>query len=73
MKMLILDPRRRITAKEALEHKWWAAEPKPTKKQDLPKKRGGDAKVGEDPKRRPGVLDDERGAKVARRLDFSAR
>ncbi|KAH8773357.1 serine/threonine-protein kinase [Hyaloscypha sp. PMI_1271] len=72
MKMLILDPRKRITAREALEHKWWAADPKPTKKQDLPKKRGGDAKIGEDLKRRPGVLDDERGAKVARKLDFSA-
>jgi cyclin-dependent kinase 7 len=72
MKMLILDPTRRITAREALEHGWWAADPKPTKKQDLPKKRGGDVKVGEDLKRRPGVLDDERGAKVARKLDFSA-
>jgi cyclin-dependent kinase 7 len=72
MKMLILDPRKRITAREALEHKWWAADPKPTKKQDLPKKGGGHAKVGEDLKRRPGALDDERGAKVARRLDFTA-
>ncbi|KAE9366192.1 Pkinase-domain-containing protein [Stipitochalara longipes BDJ] len=71
MKMLILDPRKRITAREALEHKWWAADPKPTKKQDLPKKGGGDTKVGEDLKRRPGALDDERGAKVARKLDFS--
>jgi cyclin-dependent kinase 7 len=27
--------------------------------------------VGEDLKRRPGVLDDERGGKVARKLDFT--
>lgn len=74
MKMLILDPRRRITAQEALEHGWWAADPKPTRTQDLPRKKGGGEKVGEDLKRRPGVLDDEEGrtAKVARKLDFSA-
>ncbi|PMD26046.1 Pkinase-domain-containing protein [Hyaloscypha hepaticicola] len=72
MKMLILDPRRRITAREALQHGWWAADPVPTKKQDLPRNSGGDAKIGEDLKRRPGVLDDERGAKVARKLDFTA-
>ncbi|CZT39978.1 probable cyclin-dependent ser/thr protein kinase KIN28 [Rhynchosporium secalis] len=74
MKMLILDPRKRITAREALEHKWWAAEPKPTRKEDLPKKRGSSSedKIGEDLKRRPGVLDDEKGAKVARKLDFGA-
>ncbi|KAL2076178.1 hypothetical protein VTL71DRAFT_1121 [Oculimacula yallundae] len=72
MKMLILDPRKRITAREALEHKWWAAEPKPTKKEDLPKKRGSSSedKIGEDLKRRPGVVDDDRGPKVARKLDF---
>ncbi|KAH8646056.1 kinase-like domain-containing protein [Tricladium varicosporioides] len=70
MKTLILDPRKRITAREMLEHKWWSSDPKPTKNEDLPKKRGGEAKIGEDLKRRPGVLDDERGAKVARKLDF---
>ncbi|OWP05679.1 serine/threonine-protein kinase [Marssonina coronariae] len=70
MKMLILDPRKRITGKEALEHKWWAAEPKPTRKEDLPRKRD-EAKVAENLKRRPGVLDDERGVKVARKLDFA--
>jgi len=73
MKMLVLDPRRRITAREVLMHEWWASEPKPTRKQDLPKKGGGAGKIGEDLKRRPGVVDDEeRGAKVARRLDFGA-
>ncbi|CAG8958241.1 hypothetical protein HYFRA_00000595 [Hymenoscyphus fraxineus] len=72
MKMLILDPRKRITARQILEHGWWKSEPKPTKKQNLPKKGGGLEKLGEDLKRRPGVLDDERGTKVARKLDFGS-
>jgi len=69
---LVLDPRNRITARGILEHPWWASDPKPTNKQDLPKKGGGAAKVGADLKRRPGVVDDDRGAKVARKLDFGA-
>jgi cyclin-dependent kinase 7 len=73
MRMLVLDPRKRITAREVLQHSWWASEPKPTKKEDLPKKRGGQEKLGEDLKRRPGILDDERGSKVARKLDFNAK
>lgn len=73
MGMLILDPRKRITAREVLHHSWWASEPKPTMKEDLPKKRGGQEKIGEDLKRRPGILDDERGSKVARRLDFTSK
>jgi len=74
MKMLILDPRRRITAREVLMHEWWASEPKPTRKQDLPKKAGGAGKIGEDLKRRPGLVEEEeeRGTKVARKLDFGA-
>ena len=72
MAMLVLDPRNRITARAVLEHPWWASDPKPTKKQDLPKKSGGAEKLGEDLKRRPGVLDDDRGAKVARKLDFGS-
>ncbi|PSS25210.1 hypothetical protein M430DRAFT_25036 [Amorphotheca resinae ATCC 22711] len=72
MSMLVLDPRKRITAREALQHAWWASEPKPTRKEDLPRKKGGEEKVTEDLKRRPGILDDERGTKVARKLDFSS-
>ncbi|KAF8862804.1 Pkinase-domain-containing protein [Acephala macrosclerotiorum] len=74
MKMLVLDPRKRITADEALRHGWWSAEPKPTKTRDLPQKGGGRDKIGEDLKRRPGVLDGEEGRekKVARKLDFGA-
>ncbi|TVY57141.1 Serine/threonine-protein kinase KIN28 [Lachnellula suecica] len=70
MKMLVLDPRNRITAKEVLEHDWWRSEPKPTRNEELPRKGGGGEKAAEDLKRRPGVLEDERGAKVARKLDF---
>ncbi|KAJ8066403.1 hypothetical protein OCU04_005465 [Sclerotinia nivalis] len=70
--MLILDPRKRISARAVLEHPWWASDPKPTKNADLPKKRGGEAKMGEDLKRRPGMVDDDRASKVARKLDFSS-
>jgi cyclin-dependent kinase 7 len=74
VRTLALDPRKRITAHEILEHKWWRMDPKPTRKEDLPRGGGGEEKMGSDLKRRPG-LDDEsnpRGAKVARKLDFGA-
>ncbi|KAH8879626.1 Pkinase-domain-containing protein [Thozetella sp. PMI_491] len=72
VKTLILDPKRRITAREMLEHKWWKVEPKPTRKEELPRKSGGEEKAAADLKRRPGVLDGDeaRGSKVARKLDF---
>jgi cyclin-dependent kinase 7 len=73
MSMLSLDPRKRATAREVLSHKWWSTDPTPTKKEDLPKKGGGgEARMAEDLKRRAGELDEGRGAKVARILDFSA-
>ena len=71
--MLSLDPRKRCTAREVLEHKWWASDPKPTAKQDLPKKGGGPNKMGEDLKRRGGEVEDSRGDAVARKLDFGGR
>ena len=72
IEMLTFDPRKRISAKGVLRHKWWSVEPRPTELRDLPRKReGGLATVGEDLKRRPGVLDEGRGTKVARKLDFS--
>jgi len=75
VKTLILDPKRRITARQMLEHKWWRADPKPTRKEDLPRGNSGDEKMGADLKRRPGLVDEEgiRGAKVARKLDFGAK
>ena len=82
MKTLVLDPRRRITARAMLSHGWWHAEPRPTPIQDLPQRRDVDKdkkkeeeKMAADLKRRPGVVGDEadRGAKVARRLDFGRK
>jgi cyclin-dependent kinase 7 len=72
MAMLVLDPRNRITARGVLEHQWWSSEPKPTRKQDLPKKGGGGAAMGRDMGRAAGTVEDERGPKVARKLDFAA-
>ena len=72
MAMLILDPRNRINARDVLKHSWWASDPKPTRKQDLPRKRDSGARLGDDLKRRPGMVDDDRGSKVARKLDFGA-
>ena len=75
MRTLTLDPGKRITAREMLEHEWWRAEPKPTRKEDLPRKQddGQDAvdKMGADLKRRPGVVEDaDRVGKIARKLEF---
>ncbi|MCJ1314069.1 TFIIH complex serine/threonine-protein kinase subunit kin28 [Agyrium rufum] len=72
MAMLTLDPRKRVTARQVLTHKWWAAEPKPTKKRDLPKKGGGQQKMANDLGRRGGEVDDLVKPKVARKLDFGA-
>lgn len=75
MKTLTLDPKKRITAREMLQHRWWHSDPKPTRKQDLPKKTGGggEEKMGADLKRRPGLIEDDRGVKVARKLDFGQK
>jgi cyclin-dependent kinase 7 len=79
---LTLDPARRISARDMLRHDWWHAEPKPTPKERLPRKQQHSGKnnnnnnnnnmdrMGADLKRRPGTIDDDRGAKVARKLDF---
>ncbi|OAA66258.1 serine/threonine-protein kinase [Cordyceps fumosorosea ARSEF 2679] len=75
VKTLMLDPKKRITAADMLRHPWWHADPKPTPKRDLPRKGGGEAQaqVGADLKRRPGVVDEDRGSKVARKLDFGQK
>ncbi|MCJ1471729.1 TFIIH complex serine/threonine-protein kinase subunit kin28 [Lambiella insularis] len=72
MSTLVLDPRKRSTANKFLKHNWWASAPRPTSKEDLPKKGGGAEKMGEDLKRRGGEVEDSRGDQVARRLDFAA-
>ena len=69
---LMLDPRKRATAKQFLEHKWWTSDPQPTKKNDLPRKGGGAEKMGEDLQRRNGEVETGRADNVARRLDFGA-
>ena len=77
MHMLSLDPRKRPTARQMLQHRWWTIEPRPTRKEDLPRKTAGAmAKMGHDLARRAGDLDDKdqgRGAKVARKLDFTSQ
>lgn len=72
VKTLALDPRKRITARGMLEHRWWKMDPKPTRNEDLPRKTGGEAKLAADLKRRPGEVEEDRGAKIARKLDFGA-
>ncbi|KAL3451330.1 kinase-like domain-containing protein [Aspergillus insuetus] len=71
MSMCTLDPRRRSTAYQALRHNWWISEPRPTNKEDLPRKAGGTKKMGDDLTRRGGELDDQF-KNAARQLDFSA-
>lgn len=77
--ILRLDPRKRCTAKEALESDWFRCEPYPTKPEKLPIKVDFDAeeKVGQDLKRRAGLdemMDGSdmdlggRGKKLARKL-----
>lgn len=73
MSMMKLDPRKRSTARQVLEHKWWSSEPRPTRKEDLPKKGGGEEKMGEDLKRRGGEIEDGRADKVSRKLDFAKK
>jgi len=75
MSMLTLDPSKRITATESLQHDFWTADPRPSRKETLPKRGGGEEKLAEDLQRRPGELEDEsnpRLDKVARKLDFSS-
>lgn len=72
MSALTLDPRKRCTSRQVLEHKWWTSDPTPTKKEDLPKKGGGPEKMGDDLKRGGELVDGQRD-KVARKLNFGAQ
>ncbi|POS84662.1 Pkinase-domain-containing protein [Erysiphe pulchra] len=72
MQMLVLDPRKRITARKALLHNWWKADPKPTPKADLPKKKLSVKKNENDENTKLRFLQESQGTKVARKLDFSS-
>ncbi|KAF2084189.1 putative serine/threonine protein kinase [Saccharata proteae CBS 121410] len=73
-KMLVPDPRHRLSSRAVLEHAWWTTDPRPTPPHLLPRdprKLGGEAKVGDDLKRRGGELPTEgRADKVARKINF---
>ncbi|CAK1368238.1 Serine/threonine-protein kinase crk1 [Cercospora beticola] len=71
--MLMLDPRKRLSAEGVLKHPFWTSDPRPSKLEDLPRKGGGVEQMGEDLKRRGGELlvkeeGRDRGDKVARKL-----
>jgi cyclin-dependent kinase 7 len=71
--MLAMDPSKRLTARQALQHRFWTNAPRPTKKENLPSEGGGIKKVGEDLKRKGGDTPAAtRGDKIARKLDFGA-
>ena len=71
--MLAMDPRKRLSAKGVLEHRYWGMAPRPTEKSNLPTNCGDTMKaVGEDLKRRGGEVESGRADKVARKLDFGA-
>ncbi|GAB1217069.1 hypothetical protein ATERTT37_006292 [Aspergillus terreus] len=72
MSMCALDPRKRSTACQILQHGWWLTEPKPTDKENLPRKSGGTKKMGDDLTRRGGEIDDTTFKNAARQLDFGA-
>ena len=71
MKMLKLDPRRRVSSRQVLMHDWWLAHPPPSDKNRLPKQGGGEEKVGENLGGKAGVVGEERLKGPARKLDFS--
>lgn len=74
MDMLKLDPRKRVTARGALEHEWWHIDPRPTDKENLPKQGGGAVVMGQAEAKAPGAVVDENKFKgVARKLDFGGR
>lgn len=73
MSMCTLDPRKRSTARQVLQHNWWFTEPRPTNKEDLPKKSDGIQKMSNDLARRGGDIDDNTFKNAARQLDFNAK
>ncbi|ETN38684.1 uncharacterized protein HMPREF1541_06721 [Cyphellophora europaea CBS 101466] len=72
MRLLTLDPRRRATARQALEHDYWTSEPRPTETGKLPMRGGGGGEaMAMAEASKPGkVVDDAQYKGVARKLDF---
>lgn len=73
--LLTMDPKKRLSARQALQHRYWTNLPRPTKNENLPKEGGGEKAMGEDLKRKGGEVPkgaNGRGDKVARKLDFGA-
>lgn len=76
MRMLTLDPRKRLSAEQSLKHEFWTQAPRPSKLEDLPRKGGGIEAMGEDLKRRGGEVPgskEDRGDKVARKINFGTK
>ncbi|KIV94258.1 hypothetical protein PV10_02041 [Exophiala mesophila] len=73
MAMLKLDPRKRVTARGALEHEWWHVDPRPTDALNLPVQGGGASKMAAAEAAEPGVVVNEAKYKgVAKKLDFGS-
>lgn len=74
MKMLTLDPRKRLNAEQVLRHSFWTDEPRPSRLEDLPRKGGGLEATGEELTKRGGEIPNggARGDKIARKIDFGA-
>jgi cyclin-dependent kinase 7 len=68
--MMIMDPRKRLTAEQVLRHPYWTNQPRPTKTENLPQRGKDEKKMGEDLKRAGGEIESGRTDKVARKLNF---
>jgi cyclin-dependent kinase 7 len=69
--MFALDPNKRFSERQILEHPYWTSKPRPTETINLPRRGGGEEKMGEDLKRKGGEIESTgRTDKIARRLDF---
>ena len=72
IKMLMLDPRKRLSAEDVLRHEFWTADPRPSPLESLPKRGGGREEMAESLKQRGGEVPNGtgRGDGVARKIDF---
>lgn len=73
--MLSYEPLKRPTARQCLEDKWWTMDPRPTDKEEMPRKKNvNEKKMGEMIAKEPGAIEDGNKYKgVARKLDFGAK